>query len=235
MAANKPPPNAQPPLCKCGCGAPVSWKPGVGWTTWKKGHAGRGRPGSRLGREVSAEERAKRSASLRARFAGKRRRDLDPTGSGVYATAEYLDARKALVEGRPCVECGSTHRIHAHHRIPGDDSTLIPLCGACHAREHHFEGGAGREPPPGEAPPLCACGCGKPVLWKRVRGWGTYLRGHGNAKVPALGSEPPPLCACGCGETTKYRHGKGWNRYKRGHEQRVTGAFRYRAKLNGST
>ena len=35
-----------------------------------------------------------------------------------------------------CQECGSTELIHAHHEIPGDDTTLIALCAECHSRRH---------------------------------------------------------------------------------------------------
>ena len=35
-----------------------------------------------------------------------------------------------------CSQCGSTENIQAHHRVPGDDSTLIVLCAECHSIEH---------------------------------------------------------------------------------------------------
>lgn len=35
-----------------------------------------------------------------------------------------------------CQECGSTELIHAHHEIPGDDTTLIALCAECHSKRH---------------------------------------------------------------------------------------------------
>ena len=86
-------------------------------------------------------------------------------------------------------------------------------------------------PPEGSIAPLCACGCGKPVKWKRIRGWAKFSKGHGNAKVsPKIRSQEAPLCKCGCGERTKYRNGKGWNEYKRGHDQRVLGAYNQRIK-----
>ena len=35
-----------------------------------------------------------------------------------------------------CQECGATEFIQAHHEIPGDDDSLIVLCGECHSRKH---------------------------------------------------------------------------------------------------
>lgn len=63
-----------------------------------------------------------------------------------------------------------------------------------------------------------------------MRGWAKFKKGHGNAKVPAVGLlEAAPVCGCGCGEPVKFRNGKGWNRFKRGHDQRLFGSYRERA------
>lgn len=35
-----------------------------------------------------------------------------------------------------CKECGSTELIQAHHEIPGDDDSLVPLCAECHSKKH---------------------------------------------------------------------------------------------------
>lgn len=35
-----------------------------------------------------------------------------------------------------CHECGSTELIQAHHKIPGDDRSLIVLCADCHSKRH---------------------------------------------------------------------------------------------------
>ena len=35
-----------------------------------------------------------------------------------------------------CRECGSTELIQAHHAVPGDDNTLVPLCAHCHSQKH---------------------------------------------------------------------------------------------------
>ncbi len=35
-----------------------------------------------------------------------------------------------------CQECGATELIQTHHEIPGDDSTIVVLCGECHSRKH---------------------------------------------------------------------------------------------------
>ena len=35
-----------------------------------------------------------------------------------------------------CQECEATEYIQAHHQRPGDDSSLIILCGTCHSKEH---------------------------------------------------------------------------------------------------
>jgi len=32
--------------------------------------------------------------------------------------------------------CGSTELIQTHHRIPGDDSTIVVLCAECHSKKH---------------------------------------------------------------------------------------------------
>ncbi len=228
MATVKPPEGAEPPLCACGCGEAVNWQPGKGWSTYRHGHTQRGRPGSRLGAVLSEETRWRMSEAAKRRYAGKRRRDLEDTpGAGVYSTAEYREARAHLVSGKSCDYCGAAHNTQAHHRVPGDDATLIPLCAKCHRAAHAAPGAAGQHPPKQERAPLCACGCGKPVSWKRVRGWARYRKGHGNAKVPAGSSQQAPLlCACGCGEAVAFRHGVGWNEYKRGHRQRIEGGYR---------
>ena len=35
-----------------------------------------------------------------------------------------------------CRECGSTELIQAHHEIPGEDDSQIPLCAECHSGKH---------------------------------------------------------------------------------------------------
>jgi len=35
-----------------------------------------------------------------------------------------------------CSECGSKELIQGHHTIPGDDSSIIPLCAECHSNKH---------------------------------------------------------------------------------------------------
>lgn len=35
-----------------------------------------------------------------------------------------------------CQECGGTEFVQGHHLVPGDDSTIICLCGECHSRKH---------------------------------------------------------------------------------------------------
>lgn len=37
---------------------------------------------------------------------------------------------------RHCEECGSTENVQGHHRISGDDSSIVDLCGECHANKH---------------------------------------------------------------------------------------------------
>ncbi len=204
--------------CECGCGEAVS--PG---RRFVHGH-------SRRGVKLSTETRAKMARARSDYYRGRRLRDREGApGLGVYSTKEYQDARVRLVEGKPCFVCGAEDQIHAHHVVPGDDRSLIPLCAVCHVRAHHGIAERGRAPPPNETAPLCACGCGSPVSWKRVRGWARFRKGHGGAKVPGnvrLG--PAPLCACGCGKPTSYRYGRGWCEFKRGHDQRVHGAHRWR-------
>lgn len=222
-----PPENKAAPFCACGCGIPVSWRGGFGWNRFCPGH--------HLPAIDPNTTSAKQSATMQAHFAGIRNRDIDPTGPGVYATKEYLEARKALVENMPCKHCGRTDQIHAHHAIPGDDASLVPLCSSCHVIEHRTMGHeyVGRLPPAGQKPPLCGCGCGHPVRWKRVRGWAKFCKGHGVAKIPAgTCNQAAPLCQCGCGEPTKYRFGKGWNAYKRGHSQRVEGHYSTKPKTS---
>ncbi len=180
MASIKRPEGVEAPVCKCGCGNHVSWMPGKGWATWLKGHATRARPGTRLGVITSNKTKQKQSAAAIARYAGKRRRDINPTGPGVYATKEYKQAA-AEVRRRPCARCGSEHKLHAHHLVPGDDSTLIPLCASCHSYIHRRDPSKpykGPSPPVGELAPLCACKCGLRVNWKRHRGWATFRKGH---------------------------------------------------------
>ena len=229
-----PPEGSIPPLCACGCGNPVNWRKGYGWAKWVWKHQLLGKPGLRSGVKATDSTKERMSVALRAHYAGIRRRDIDPTGPGVYATLEYKQARVDLVEGKPCSKCGSLEKVHAHHEIPGDDNTLIPLCIRCHASQHYSTPYTKRnQPPVGEIPPLCACGCGRPVKWKRVRGWATYCKGHGTTKVPAISRiQEAPTCQCGCGEKVAYRHGIGWNPYKRGHRQRVTGGYRTKPKTD---
>jgi len=249
MATVEPPRNEEAPLCKCGCGEHVKWGPGKGWFSYCKGHYMRGRPGTRLGMVTPDATRKRQADTARLREAHKRlhrsptvlycppellpdRLDiLKSIGVSVYNTWQYRESRKKLVEGRPCLLCGATEHIHAYHVVPGDDDTLIPLCRRCHPMVHAGPNAKGQLPPLGEQPPLCACGCGLPVYWKRIRGWAEYRKGHGNAKVPAVSQfQDAPLCACGCGEPVGFRNGVGWNKYKRGHGQRVEGAYNERPR-----
>lgn len=232
VATVNPPLGEEPPLCQCGCGGRVRWAPGKGWCRYKKVHySSKGKPGSRLGATTSAATRRKQSEAATRRYAGIRRRDLDPTGLGVYSTKEYQKAREQLVKGRTCSKCGTDKDVCAHHVIPGDDSSLIPLCRGCHPTAHARKGAKGQQPPPGTLIPLCACGCGLPVRWKRYRGWAKFRKGHGSAKVSGkIRLAEPPLCKCGCGEPVKYRHGKGWGEYRHGHRQRVEGHYTAKRK-----
>jgi len=48
------------------------------------------------------------------------------------------DAQRAAVAGRPCILCGSEHRVDAAHVIPralgrSDALCVCPLCRRCHA------------------------------------------------------------------------------------------------------
>jgi len=234
MNTKTPPISEIPPLCSCGCGNPVTWRPYCGWYMTLVGHSQKGRPGSRLGYTTSEETKKKQSEAAKRRFVGKRKRDIENKGPAVYSTHEYREAKKRLVEGQPCLKCGSFEHVHAHHQIPGNDDSLIPLCRACHASHHHATVYTKRnQPPAGSTPPLCGCGCGRPVKWKRVRGWAKFCKGHGFAKVPAgTCNQEAPSCACGCGEPTKYRFGKGWNKFKQGHSQRIEGHYTVKRKTN---
>lgn len=235
----------KPPLCGCGCGKITKWATSAGrWGNFLAGHSRKGRPCSdEHKRKISESNRAFNDAKRCAgnwnslydpkQLVSNRNDTLRSLGISLYQTYEYKTARKKTVEGRPCLRCGSTEKIHAHHVTPGDDSTLIPLCIHCHPVVHASPGAKGQAPQPNEKSPLCACGCELPVLWKRVRGWAKYRKGHGFAKVPAgTRLQDPPLCKCGCSEPTKFRHGKGWNEYKRGHSQRVEGHYKH--KKDGS-
>jgi hypothetical protein len=220
------------PFCSCGCGTLMQWNAWKGYGKWCPGHNNKGKPSTRLGVTITEETRYRMSKARSAYYEGIRRRDIDPTGPGVYSTNEYKEARYQLVEGNPCSKCGSEEKIHAHHVIPGDDSSLIPLCKSCHASLHHGdENTKPKNSPIGETAPLCACGCGRPVKWKRVRGWAQFCKGHGTSKIPCnIHTQEAPLCKCGCGETTKFRHGKGWGEYKRGHGQRIYGHYSEKPK-----
>lgn len=219
MAGRKPPEGEAPPKCACGCGGSVGWLSGHGWAKHIKGHNLRGI-------KLSKDRRKATSDGLKRHFVGKRRRDTEPTGLGVYSTWEFKDARKTLVEGKPCIRCGATKQVCAHHQTPGDDSTIIPLCIPCH-RWIHSPGSVGRLPPSDKKAPPCRCGCGEPVAWKPWGGWNTYKNGHSRkGKIRNQERhETPPLCGCGCGGSVTYAPGKGWNAYKRGHRQRVEGSF----------
>lgn len=231
MATIKQPHAEDPPLCSCGCNTLVNWMPGKGWATFRKGHQSRDKPGSRRGAILTPETKTRMSEAAKNRYKGKRQRDLGNL-AGVYSTHEYREARERLVKGRPCSRCGTTKNVHSHHVIPGDDESLIPMCRKCHPTEHcTVVEPKGKHPPPGENPPLCRCGCGQSVKWKRIRGWGKCLRGHAAAKIPTgTANQDPPFCKCGCGQTTKYRFGQGWGEYCRGHRQRDEGAFRFKNK-----
>lgn len=212
--------------CACGCGVPVRTEQAL----FLRGHSTKGRPGSRLGAVLSAETKLRmREAALR-RYEGKRVASADSNGPGRLWTAAYRDARNLLVKGKPCRACGATEQIHAHHARKGDDRSLVPLCSKCHSAAHielRRRAGAAGTPPTIPQAPLCACGCLRPVLWKRGRGWATFRKGHGTAKVSgAERYRDAPLCACGCGEPTKRHYGQAWSEYKTGHRQRVEGCLR---------
>lgn len=94
---------------------------------------------------MSADHREKIRVAAVQRYEGVRRRDLEETpGVGVYATHEYREARQRLVEGKPCINCGSLENVHAHHVVPGDDETLVPLCLRCHPQIHAAPGAKGQ-------------------------------------------------------------------------------------------
>lgn len=49
-----------------------------------------------------------------------------------------LHIRAKLKSHYICEICGSTEFIQAHHKIPGDDTSLIALCGVCHSKQHPY-------------------------------------------------------------------------------------------------
>lgn len=227
------------PVCACGCGNPVAWHAQKGWAAFVQGH-------QRYGRQADRDHTRLLKAMAAAEVQATLQSAQLPTPTK-YAGAAYQEARRRLVLGRACLRC---HRgdvpIFGHHTVLGDDESLVPLCSPCHSAVHNINGRYSRIPrplalgapllgipdapkswlpPEGEQPPLCKCGCGKPVQWKRTRGWATYLKHHSsNAKVPTgTSQQEPPKCGCGCGEPVTFRHGKGWNAYRRGHGQRVLG------------
>ena len=74
----------------------------------------------------------RRRAQLRARTPLRRTTPLARTAS-LAAT----EAQRAAVAGRPCIVCGSEHRVDAAHVVPralgcGDALDVVPLCRACH-------------------------------------------------------------------------------------------------------
>lgn len=213
-----------PPLCACGCGEPVK-RENLAWHTYANGHQWRGR-------KRTEEDKQNKSRAIRAAWKGRRRRDWEEKpGKGVYSSWEFREAKAALMASNPaCQKCGGRDRVQAHHEKPGDDSSLVPLCFRCHPEEHGAPGHAGKRVQ-GEAP-LCACGCGLPTAWKRVRGWAKYRKGHwGAQKLPAGSCKAPALlCGCGCGEAVTFRFGKGWSKYKRGHGQRIEGPYNPRLR-----
>jgi len=75
----------------------------------------------------------RRRKRLRARKPLRRSKPLQRTAS-LAAT----DAQRAAVAGRPCIACGSEHRIDPAHLIPrslggcGDALCVVALCRTCH-------------------------------------------------------------------------------------------------------
>jgi 5-methylcytosine-specific restriction endonuclease McrA len=74
----------------------------------------------------------RRRAPLRA---GRPLRRLTPLRRTTSTAA--TDAQRSAVARRPCIACGSEHRVDAAHVIPrslgcGDALDVVPLCRACH-------------------------------------------------------------------------------------------------------
>ena len=74
----------------------------------------------------------RRRAPLRARTPLVRRVPLKRTTSMAAS-----DAQRAAVAGRPCIVCGSEHRVDAAHVIPralgcGHPLCTVALCRGCH-------------------------------------------------------------------------------------------------------
>ncbi|KKM76240.1 hypothetical protein LCGC14_1382180 [marine sediment metagenome] len=51
-------------------------------------------------------------------------------------TTATIKAKLKADANYKCSQCGSADSIHAHHRIPHDDNTMVVLCAECHSREH---------------------------------------------------------------------------------------------------
>jgi hypothetical protein len=77
-------------------------------------------------------------------------------------------------------------------------------------------------------PPLCKCGCGRPVCWNKTsEKWNICILGHSVWNpirpiiIKKIGNNAP-LCACGCGQQTKYnKQKKCWGTYCQGHGNRI--------------
>ena len=80
----------------------------------------------------------RRRAKLRARTPLRRSTEMKRTAR-LQRTASMAatDAQRAAVAGRPCIACGSEHRVDAAHVVPralgcADALDVVPLCRACH-------------------------------------------------------------------------------------------------------
>ncbi len=96
---------------------------------WRKSAEGRRELHNKECREYYRRDKARRMASMQdywARHPEKR--------AARHAVAYALQTGKLKKE--PCVKCGSTFRLHAHHHDYGKPLDVTWLCSLCHGMEH---------------------------------------------------------------------------------------------------
>ena len=239
MANVGPRPDGSAPLCACGCGEPVAWQRGEGWSSFRPGHQSRRQPkycpdgdaplcACGCGEQVSASKKRGAEKGWNRWIHGHHIRAKNPnTGEHVLGDQNPMrrpEVRAKLSRARkgksnPWVGCGEKHPSWKGGRIVDRYGYVRLRINGEYVAEHRYvvEKHIGRALTEDE------------IIHHKNGAKGDnrienleILSQSEHCRIHSLRGDLGPFCACGCGQRTQQSEMPGlWFAVLRGHQLRL--------------